>query len=342
MSRLHAVVRWSGGEWVARDLASRNGTWIGDSRLEPQRDHRLHDGAELIFGGPAAGRWRFEDTGAPKAMAVHLETGRQRVADGTVLALPSVAAVEATVYLGPAGWTVEEDGEPCPATDGGVIEAGGPWRLYLPGDPWNHCGGRRWRATLEPDRAALQGVSRPRARVARPRVARPTHRTGEPRVLVPPLPARGGAPQGPGRRPSTTLAGWTSRPSRATPDSSVGRWMCTPLGHGSRSARRAWWMDPASSSAVAASAVSAPVRRGCASAERAGSAGGGLPSGSAGAGVDGSGRCGTWSVCRDEADAAPVLGVGRAGQGLRNGGGRGFWSPQSVLLRKTMSFSATE
>ncbi len=37
VSRRHAVVRWSAGAWVVRDLGSRNGTQVGGERLEGER-----------------------------------------------------------------------------------------------------------------------------------------------------------------------------------------------------------------------------------------------------------------------------------------------------------------
>lgn len=50
VSRLHAVVKGAPGRWLVLDCGSRNGTWVGEVKLQPQVPHRLRDGDRLRLG----------------------------------------------------------------------------------------------------------------------------------------------------------------------------------------------------------------------------------------------------------------------------------------------------
>lgn len=50
VSRLHAVVKGAPGRWTVVDCGSRNGTWVGEARLQPAVPHRLRDGDTLRVG----------------------------------------------------------------------------------------------------------------------------------------------------------------------------------------------------------------------------------------------------------------------------------------------------
>jgi hypothetical protein len=50
VSKLHAVFRHTPEGWRVRDLRSRNGTHVGMTRLEPQREHPIDPGAVIRFG----------------------------------------------------------------------------------------------------------------------------------------------------------------------------------------------------------------------------------------------------------------------------------------------------
>ncbi|MBZ0290980.1 MAG: FHA domain-containing protein [Anaerolineae bacterium] len=50
VSRRHAVLVHSQGSISVIDLASVNGTFLNDSRLEPHKPYELHAGDELILG----------------------------------------------------------------------------------------------------------------------------------------------------------------------------------------------------------------------------------------------------------------------------------------------------
>jgi hypothetical protein len=47
ISRLHCRVEFAEGRWVARDLDSRNGTWVGGRKI---REHPLADGETIVLG----------------------------------------------------------------------------------------------------------------------------------------------------------------------------------------------------------------------------------------------------------------------------------------------------
>ena len=49
VSRLHAYVRRADG-WIVADAGSKNGSWLGDTRLEARRETVLPAGAQLRFG----------------------------------------------------------------------------------------------------------------------------------------------------------------------------------------------------------------------------------------------------------------------------------------------------
>jgi hypothetical protein len=53
VSRLHGYVRQADG-WVFADAGSKNGSWIGDARLEPRREASLSSGAVLRLGDVVA------------------------------------------------------------------------------------------------------------------------------------------------------------------------------------------------------------------------------------------------------------------------------------------------
>lgn len=65
VSGRHAEIFVENGEWIVRDLDSRNGTYVNGRKV---REHRLRDGDRITFGwkGPET---EFRATGAPAAAA---------------------------------------------------------------------------------------------------------------------------------------------------------------------------------------------------------------------------------------------------------------------------------
>lgn len=132
----HATIAWTGNGWEIRDLGSRNGTFVNESRLEPGTSRVLARGDTVSFGGPGDG-WRLADDGPPVATARPVEEARRSaivLAEDGLLALPSSEEPRATVFEDlQGGWLAEVEGETRPVSDGEVITVGGRgWMLHLP------------------------------------------------------------------------------------------------------------------------------------------------------------------------------------------------------------------
>lgn len=50
VSRYHAEIVYKEGEYFLKDMGSRNGTWINQSKIQPYRQMPLHDSDQLRFG----------------------------------------------------------------------------------------------------------------------------------------------------------------------------------------------------------------------------------------------------------------------------------------------------
>lgn len=116
------------------DLGSRNGTFVDGERIEPGRPVVVDLGSELAFGD-IRDLYELADASPPSAVAVELERGDVEAAAGDLLAPPSEALPEVSIYRNAADAWVQESGagESAPAIDQSVILAGGrAWRLHLP------------------------------------------------------------------------------------------------------------------------------------------------------------------------------------------------------------------
>lgn len=131
VSSEHAALRWTGEAWEIRDLASRNGTFVGAHRLEPGQRVCLEAGATLHFGHTSS-HWVLTEAGPPGPIAS--AGADQRVAEDGLLLLPDGESPEVCVYSdGRGGWTAEADNRVWPLRHGAEITAGGrTWTLELP------------------------------------------------------------------------------------------------------------------------------------------------------------------------------------------------------------------
>lgn len=130
----HASIRWSGARWEVRDLGSRNGTFIGATRVAPKENAHLARGGVLKLGCDAE-QWELVDDRGPVAIARCAETGEVRAAEGGLLALPSLDELVVSVVEDAANrWFVEAaDGVRQPAVDGASIRTGDrTWELTVP------------------------------------------------------------------------------------------------------------------------------------------------------------------------------------------------------------------
>ncbi len=130
ISTEHAALRWTGDGWEIRDLASRNGTFVGDHRLEPGQRARVTTGVPVRFGA-ATEAWILADDAPPVAAAT--SAGVRRWAEDDLLLLPDASA-EVCVYAdGLGGWTAEANDRAWSVSDGDEVTAGDrPWVLALP------------------------------------------------------------------------------------------------------------------------------------------------------------------------------------------------------------------
>lgn len=130
----HALIHWTTAGWALRDIGSRNGTWLGDDRLEPARDVLLSAGARLSFGDRSEG-WELVGADPPGPVAIG-EDGALALAAAGLLALPEPERPSVVVLPDPDGWVVERDDELGAARDGQVLEVEGRrWTLLLPHTP---------------------------------------------------------------------------------------------------------------------------------------------------------------------------------------------------------------
>lgn len=60
VSRLHAYVRHADG-WLVADAGSKNGSWLGEGRLEPRRETALSPAAVLRLGDVVVAFYRSQD-----------------------------------------------------------------------------------------------------------------------------------------------------------------------------------------------------------------------------------------------------------------------------------------
>ncbi len=131
VSGQHAALSWVGHHWVVRDLGSRNGTLVNDTRIETGVDVALKRGDTLSFGGSRhALTLSCEAPPSPFAICA----GEQAMGEGQHLALPSGDDPVALIHFEPEiGWTLSMDEENRGVQDGEtVVVQDRTWTLALP------------------------------------------------------------------------------------------------------------------------------------------------------------------------------------------------------------------
>ncbi len=121
-SRNHVEVFFTGGQWVLRDLDSRNGTMIGSQRITG--DHTLHAGdiirigrSQLIFVHTLADAFSDASTASRNGGAVRDDTGT--VVDDAASVLDDIGPAKITHRKGQTRLL-----EPSPAEEPGVSKMG--------------------------------------------------------------------------------------------------------------------------------------------------------------------------------------------------------------------------
>lgn len=129
----HAAFHWNGAGWELKDLASRNGTLVGQHQLAPGQLTVLEEGARVAFGDPDD-IYVLIDAGPPEACAYARDGVIIHAEDG-LLALPSEANCLFLVHEDePGQWFVQASDGSQRAVDSGDTLTGpdGWWRLSLP------------------------------------------------------------------------------------------------------------------------------------------------------------------------------------------------------------------
>lgn len=120
ISSRHAQLRWTGTEWEARDLGSRNGTFVNDRRLDPGVPERLRKGAVISFG-VAEQVWVLDDDGIPQPMIVSLTDGVVSPLTQDLVGIPSPDNPQATIYRSAEGaWILEPTDRPSLVLENGA------------------------------------------------------------------------------------------------------------------------------------------------------------------------------------------------------------------------------
>lgn len=67
VSRIHAVIEWSNGQWLIRDL-SNNGTWVNKQKLVKDSSHKLEVGDKIFFASGESHGFLVKDLSPPQNM----------------------------------------------------------------------------------------------------------------------------------------------------------------------------------------------------------------------------------------------------------------------------------
>ncbi|HCH64927.1 MAG TPA: hypothetical protein DFR83_19130 [Deltaproteobacteria bacterium] len=128
----HAVLVWEGGQWGLRDLGSRNGTWTSRERLRSGGRVVVRPGDQLFFGTHDE-VWTLSG-GGPELFATRRDGGPPILGESGMLALPSLEAVQVTVYQDDRGqWVADRAGAIEAVSDRGVLAVDGlAFELALP------------------------------------------------------------------------------------------------------------------------------------------------------------------------------------------------------------------
>jgi hypothetical protein len=129
VSGQHVVISWTGKGWSIRDLGSRNGTFVGEQRLDPGTTQTLTLGDEVVL---AAGSWkgRFVADGPPSAVA---RSGTDWVeGEGDLLALPSMDDPVCLIACGTDGEWRRLDDQTLVGDGETVTVQGSTWTVALP------------------------------------------------------------------------------------------------------------------------------------------------------------------------------------------------------------------
>jgi hypothetical protein len=141
VSRIHAVVEWTGSQWVIRDI-SNNGTWINKQKLVKDSPHKLKIGDKIFFASGESHGFSIEDLSPPQNMLLPVEQidGQNRspivLSDGNLL--PSEDNPEIALFYVPSKdqwykeFLIDTDGSAYPVANSDLLFFGDQkWQLKL-------------------------------------------------------------------------------------------------------------------------------------------------------------------------------------------------------------------
>jgi len=132
VSGLHAELRWDGERWFVQDLGSRNGTFVGGTRISPGERAPVFEGSQIAFGDEGE-RYRVVEVRPPCLMALAPD-GRSVLAEANLLCLPSDDNPEVTVFEDAQGRFMldDADGSRLLGEREVIVVGDTSWTLYPP------------------------------------------------------------------------------------------------------------------------------------------------------------------------------------------------------------------
>jgi len=142
VSRIHAVVDWTDGQWFIRDL-SNNGTWVNSQKLVKDSPHKLNVDDKIFFASGESHGFLIQDLSPPQNMLLPVEdiAGQTSLSpiilsDGNLL--PSEENPEIALFYVPSKdqwykeFLVDSDGSAYPVANSDLILfANQRWQLKL-------------------------------------------------------------------------------------------------------------------------------------------------------------------------------------------------------------------
>ena len=135
VSRIHALIRWSGGRWLVVDQ-SRNGSFLDGQRLLVGQGMMLSAGQKLRFGPSESSSWQVVDVMPPVSTLVPVDHFLPPIVLSRNNPLPTAAAPELCIYEIEEGqWMLDDNQTSRLLSDGDAIQlAGRTYHLQLPGE----------------------------------------------------------------------------------------------------------------------------------------------------------------------------------------------------------------
>ncbi|MCP4985129.1 MAG: FHA domain-containing protein [Colwellia sp.] len=84
VSRIHAVVEWTGNQWFIRDI-SNNGTWINTQKLIKDTPYKLKVGDKVFFASGESHGFSIEDLSPPQNMLLPINQAGEQTTQSPII-----------------------------------------------------------------------------------------------------------------------------------------------------------------------------------------------------------------------------------------------------------------